>query len=240
MGLWADMSEVERVAHSIRHGNKYHLKPSKAGLLEAAATYNTDVMGGKKNRYPNGTPTAAVGDPPPPPGVSQYIWDRVMANSTGMNGASIVNSPDVRDAIIGAGHEDWVKKMYESSMDNRAAHYSSNGADTPWANAQYDWYSDRYGDYTNDRVILNAGPQLTFGGGHTATYYPPAPQTPTNTTPPPAAEEPTKDYGTVEWQEYEINRKGENTPFMDSYLRARNAAPKPGVVDGLMSKFLEE
>ena len=42
MGLWADMSEVERVAHSIRHGNKYHLKASNAGLLDQAAAYNVD------------------------------------------------------------------------------------------------------------------------------------------------------------------------------------------------------
>lgn len=42
MGLWANMTEAERVAHSIRNNNEYHKKASKAQYLEDAQSINEE------------------------------------------------------------------------------------------------------------------------------------------------------------------------------------------------------
>ncbi len=92
---------------------------------------------------------------PRPPGVSQYVWDRVQAGTLdGLNTTSIINNPEVEQALIDAGHEDYVKAAYEKAMDQRAAHYGQNGAsaEDAWANAQYDKYTEKYGEYKNDTV----------------------------------------------------------------------------------------
>jgi hypothetical protein len=99
-----------------------------------------------------------------PAGVSQYVWDRVASGTlSGLNTTSITRDPEMREALIKAGHEDYVKAAYEKSMDQRAAHYGQNGADDPWATAQESWYNNKYGQYKNDTVgSSNTG--LSFGG----------------------------------------------------------------------------
>lgn len=230
MGLWAQMSEVERVAHSIRHGNKYHLKDSKQGLVEQANAYNQD----REQRYDNGTPTAAPGDAPPPPGVSQYIWDRVNANTLdGLNVANITHGDGAtRDALIAAGHEDYVKKAYEDAMRQRAAHYGGNGAGDAWGNAQFDWYTNQWGNFYDDSV-KNQTPGLGFGHSQPDVSYAPS-GTPGGVTGSPSNPAPSG----PELVEVELGQR-EATPFMDSYMRAREASKKEGPVTGMMKEYME-
>lgn len=42
MTTWNEMTEVQKMAHSLRHGNQYHLNPSRAGMLTQAAAYNSN------------------------------------------------------------------------------------------------------------------------------------------------------------------------------------------------------
>ena len=238
MGLWADMSEVERVAHSIRHGNKYHLKDSKAGLLDQAAAYNDEVFQGTtQRRGAGGAPQAAPGDPDRPDGVSQYVWDRVMGNTlAGLNTANITHGDGaMRDALLAAGHEDYVKKAYEESMRQRAGHYGMNGADDAWGNAQHEWYTERYGNFFDDSV-QNSSPSLGFGHSQPDVSYAPAGSSGGVTGMPSGGASANPDFG----QAVEMTNRAGNTPFIDAYMRSREAAKKEGPVTGMMKKYMEE
>ena len=128
-----------------------------------------------------------------PEGVSQWLWDRAMGGNLEINPTLITRNPAVRDALIAAGKEDYVKAMYERHMDNNAAHAIGNGLDagSAWAQASGsvdDWYSQNYGDYSNETVAGSTGASgaddFTFGGGTTPEgtddqpYVPPAPPQP--------------------------------------------------------------
>jgi hypothetical protein len=84
-----------------------------------------------------------------PEGVSSYVWDRVQQGTLeGLNPATITHGDGAtRDALIAAGHGDYVKAAYEKSMDQRADHYGGNGAQNAMENAQLGWYNERYGNY---------------------------------------------------------------------------------------------
>lgn len=235
MGLWAEMSDVQRMAHSIKTGSDWQNRAGNAGLRDQATAYlqndstpaiqgdnggygaptppprtsnasNTaGMMGAVTNaiRGMNGTQTPAqleqtrmesiqdsmgpmyvddndmtpadlvVSCLPPeqlpaqkPPGVSDHIWQRVQGNNyNGMNIANITHGDGAtRDALVSAGYDDWVRGAYEQAMDQRAAHYGGNGSSNPWETAQFDWYSDRYGDYRGT-TPTNRPAGLTFGGG---------------------------------------------------------------------------
>ena len=104
-----------------------------------------------------------------PDGVSRYLWEKVKNGSLNYSLTSVINQPDVRDAIIEAGYGDYVKAVHEQAMDNRAAHYIGNGASAQnaWNNAQYDWYTQNYGAYNNATATDSSANDLGFGGGST-------------------------------------------------------------------------
>jgi hypothetical protein len=152
-------------------------KNDPAKLAQLQKEKNIAVAKAKKS-----TPKADPKAGPRPPGVSQYVWDRVSSNTLkGLNTTAITRDPEVREALIKAGHEDYVKAAYEKSMDQRAAHYGQNGAEDPWATAQESWYNQQYGTYKNDTVgDSNTG--LSFGGStgdpKNADYVAPEPPEP--------------------------------------------------------------
>lgn len=127
------------------------------------------AQGAVQNKAPE------TADTPPPPGVSQYIWDRVVSGNLSLNPTLITRDPAVRDALIEAGYTDYVKGAYEKAMDINAAHAISNGADpsAAWGSANNshgnDWYSQNYGTYSNNTVAGSTGESgagdFTFGGG---------------------------------------------------------------------------
>ncbi len=235
MGLWAEMNDVQRMAHSIKTGSDWQNRAGNEGLRDQATAYlqndSTPAIQGDNGGY--GLPA-----PPPPPtpgagsntagmlgvvnhlvrgsggtqtpeqlqqtrneqtqaimpsemsgpvltpeekyvigcepaqlpaekpaGVSDYVWQRVQGNNyNGLNVANITHGNGAtRDALVDAGYGDWVKGAYEQAMDQRAAHYGGNGSSNPWDTAQFDWYSDRYGDYRG-ATPTNRSAGLTYGG----------------------------------------------------------------------------
>lgn len=126
-----------------------------------------------------------------PEGVSQWLWDRAMGGNLEINPTLITRNPTLRDALIAAGKEDYVKAMYERHMDNNAAHAIGNGADpsAAWGQANNsignDWYKENFGTYSNNTVAGSTGSSgagdFTFGGGTTPEgtddqpYVPPQP-----------------------------------------------------------------
>lgn len=126
---------------------------TKEGMLSSSQTEQTQNSGGASNDKPAG--------------VSSYLWERVKSGSLNYNLTSIINQPDVRDAIVEAGYGDYVKAVHEKAMDDRAAHYMSNGSSEgdAWNTAQYDWYNQQYGSYGNPTVSESSANDLGFGGG---------------------------------------------------------------------------
>jgi hypothetical protein len=228
------MSEVERVAHSIRHGNKYHLKESKAGLLDEAAALNEDFGARREHGYIQGLED----DPPPPPGVTQNTWNLVLANQLG-NAATITHNDQVRDSLVSAGYEDYVKRAHEKAMRERAGAYGAAGADDAWGNAQFDWYTNKYGNFF-DGGVNNQSSGLTFGGSSVVPTNPGAPTgkpsgAPVNVGGGGGASS-NPDFG----QAVEMTNRAGNTPFIDAYMRSRESAKKEGPVTGMMKKYMEE
>ena len=103
-----------------------------------------------------------------PEGVSRYLWEKVLkgANGQSFNTTLVTRDPTVRDALVEAGHEDWVKAIHEQAMDSAASHYMGNGASAAdaWKTAQNDWYTKKYGGYNNETVANASNDVLGFGG----------------------------------------------------------------------------
>ena len=123
-----------------------------------------------------------------PEGVSRYVWERVKGGTLNLNPTIVTRNPEVREALIAAGQEDWVKALHEKEMDERANHYMGNGASPAdaWNTAQTDWYNQTYGVYGNETVANDSNDDLAFGGStgapDNAGYVPP-------TAPPPVVED---------------------------------------------------
>jgi hypothetical protein len=283
MSLWNDMTEVQKVAHSMRHDNQYHLKASP-DMLRMAQQYNEQRSGtggdelgfGHGSAPTTSTPTTSntgegvVGndgltnreryeqrraqeaaeqaaeqerlaelDADRPEGVSRYIWENIK-NGTGFNTTLVTRDPTVRDALVNAGHGDYVKSLYESQMDSAAAHYMGNGASQQDAfnTAQDPWYTQNYGAYSNGTV---AGVESGLGFGHESTN--PATGNPTYNSPasPPAGQPPSFDFGPAPdfGTPANVTNRAGSTPFMDSYMRSRDAAKAEGPVSGMMKKYME-
>jgi hypothetical protein len=268
MSLWNDMTEVQKVAHSMRHGNQYHNSASPA-MLRLAQQHNEERNGGglgfgHDGSNPNGnttnTPRTDVGEgvvgsdgltnrerydqrraqeaaqqaaeqerlaalnANRPEGVSQYLWENIQSGGS-FNPTLVTRDPAVRDALVNAGHGDYVKALYESQMDSAASHYMGNGASQQdaYGNAQDPWYTQQYGNYFNDTV---QGSEQGLGFGHESTnpatgnpnYVPSQGGTPTGG----FGDDP--DFGAgVPTTDRDPNR----SPMMDAYRAARAANPSP-------------
>lgn len=133
-----------------------------------------------------------------PEGVSRYLWEKVLTGGS-FNTTLVTRDPTVRDALVGAGYEDYVKGLFESQMDSAAAHYMGNGASAAdaWNTAQNDWYTKKYGGYNNETVANAGNDDLGFGGSTGAPSNPEyvAPETPRPPPPPPVETPPTGNPG---------------------------------------------
>lgn len=164
---WADMTPLERLQHSVKFGTDYQNKVTDPGLWDALrASYTKGSQVGYNSV--NGTPVAPEGSKPPP-GVSQYVWDRVSNNTfAGLNLGSVTLDAETRDALINAGYEDYVRNAYERMQQQRYDHYSSNDTDGSGvlANARDDWYTQNYGEWNpSESASASYEPGgLTFGG----------------------------------------------------------------------------
>jgi len=192
-----------------------------------------------------------------PEGVSQYLWDRATgASPYGFNPTLITRDPATRDALVNAGYADFVKKAHESHMDQAAQHWSGNGAtDDVYAraNQEHSWYRDNYGAYSG-AVQAPSGPAQSprgpggMFGGLTGVInnevrppekpdYPgvKSPSTPDPSGPPqepPVQLEP-------EAQQFDLSGPRKSTPFLDSYMRARESARATGPASSTMKKYME-
>jgi hypothetical protein len=207
------MSEVERVAHSIRHGNKYHLKASNAGLLDQAAAYNED----RKDPYA-GTNIATV--------VRQQ-GDELAAGSQ-----------EDRDYLRGAylkkfqaqygnsgsfaedDNVDWrnfIAQGFELSPEEMLAIQSTTGTNNDFTFGGSGWTPDA------------SAPSV----GHGGTFRPPSGPSGGGNAGGGASAAP--DFGPA----VEMTNRAGNTPFIDAYMRSRESAKKEGPVTGMMKKYME-
>ena len=182
----ASASPVKETIPSPGSSAWYRMKKANPEKLAQMEKQRNEARAVSKASTPKAGPEAGQR----PAGVSQYVWDRVASGTlAGLNTTSITRDPEVREALIKAGHEDYVKAAYEKSMDQRAAHYGQNGADDPWATAQESWYNQQYGQYKNT-TVESSEPKLGLGGSTgdptNEGYVPPEAPPPVVEEPPPA------------------------------------------------------
>lgn len=226
MGLWAEMSEVERIAHSIRHGNKYHLRDSSQEYLEAANQHNEN----RKDPY------------------------------AGVNIASVVRQ-DGADLASGSQEDrDYLRGAYLKKFQDQMA--SGNNA---WnTEDNYDWrtFLEQGYNLTDEELAsiqstTGTKPDFTFGGsginidpgspevGHGGTFRPPVNVGggATGGEAPAGGGEvaPAFDFGPAPdfGEAVQMTNRSGSTPFMDSYMRSREAAKAEGPVSGMMKKWME-
>lgn len=259
---WSDMTELERLIHSISNGTDYQNKVTDEGLWAQA--------------------TNALNPGEAPEGISDTIWKQAnLGKYGGFNVTSVTRDPAVRDALVDAGFGDWVKGAYEMHMDQHAGHAMGNGADSAgaWDRANQsiatadDWYAQNYGVYGNESLGASNNNTLGFGhesGGNLNNV---------NVNIDGGGEGPANegndmmglDYsnvgqgeavvrnramGTVDYGErtgpavntgigtagpapQNPNQAPRSTPFADSYIRSNEAATKQGPISGLFSKELD-
>lgn len=112
-----------------------------------------------------------------PEGVSRYVWDKVKSGDTNYNKTLVTRNPETRDAIVAAGHGDYVKDIHEQAMEEAANHYVGNGANTndAFSTAQTDWYTNNVGAYTPEAAAAKAEASKAKGKVNSEqTYKPPA------------------------------------------------------------------
>ena len=109
-----------------------------------------------------------------PEGVSRYLWDKVKSGDTNYNKTLVTRNPETRDAIVAAGHGDYVKDIHEQAMEEAANHYVGNGANTndAFSTAQTDWYTNNVGAYTPEAAAAKA--EASKAKGTEQSYKPPA------------------------------------------------------------------
>jgi hypothetical protein len=210
MGLWADMSEVERVAHSIRHGNNYHLRGSKAGLLEQAAAYNED----RKDPY------------------------------AGVNIANVVRS---QGNDLAAGTEEDRNYLRGAYLRKFQAQFGNSGSfadddNVDWRNFTAQGFQLTPEEMASIQGTTGTQDDFTFGGsgyniddsspsvGHNGTFRPASNNGGSSggTSPPPSSERGETTLG-----------QRQSTPFLDSYMKAREASKTEGPVSKTMKKYTE-
>jgi hypothetical protein len=128
------------------------------------------------------------------------------------------------------------KNAYIQAFESKARggqNFMESGDYQNFLNAGYNLTQDQI-----DAIggVQNQGSQggLTFGGSSSvpqpSTSLPPS-------TSAPAGSQPT--WGAGDWKERESYKEGGSTPFMDAYLRSREAATKEGPVSSLFKDMLE-
>jgi len=148
----------------------YRMQQENPGML-AQLEAERDAARAAASASPiNANVTAAAGDRPP--GVSQYVWDRV-TNGTfaGLNLGSITRDPETRDALIEAGYGDYVRSAYEQAQQQRYDYYGANNTDGSDVldTAREDWYTQNYGEWTPDDSAgssSDGGNSLSSGESH--------------------------------------------------------------------------
>jgi len=173
MTTWNEMTEVQKMAHSLRHGNQYHLNPERAGMLTQAAAYNS-------NRENDGLTFGANTGPAGP----------AYAPSSGIN-------PE-RDNPYG------VTGVDVTDNGGRTLGFSGNPEHFVTGQAARD-------------LLANAQGNPMQGGGVRGDVGL-TPAEPTGT---------------------QLGQR-QSTPFLDSYMRARESAQATGPVSQTMKKYMEE
>ena len=130
-----------------------------------------------------------------------------------------------------------IKNAYIQAFESKARggqNFMESGDYQNFLNAGYSLTQDQIDALGG---VQNQGSQdnLTFGGSSSV------PQ-PSTSQPPltsaSASSQPT--WGAGDWKERESYKEGGSTPFMDAYLRSREAAQKKGPVSSLFADFLPE
>jgi len=250
---WNEMSETQKIAHSLKHGTNYATNADAAALAQARRYLERDGSPATNNGNRDNLAQLYAEE-----NTRAQQQQQATTNPYGMSNAQLATLQSYYDRGILDSNNQFTAE-YLSNADNN--------------NNLYDMYIGGFGLGDNDlhrslKAQAGAGWEalnqsdepydsggLTFGGN--SGYQPPPPPPP----PPPGQEElfnPTQEAGPVRnrnFQTVDYSNQGpatpmvntgigtagqaQATPWADAYLRAQQASAKQGPISGLFSKEME-
>ena len=250
---WGQMSETQKIAHSLKHGTKYATNADAAALAQAQRYLERDGRPATDNGNRDNLAQLYAEE-----NTRAQQQQQATTNPYGMSNAQL--------AVL----QSYYDRGILDSNNQFTAEYLSNADNN---NNLYEMYIGGFGLGDNDlhRALkaqagagweaLNQSDEpydsggLTFGGN--SGYQPPPPPPP----PPPGQEtlfNPTQEAGPVRnrnFQTVDYSTQGavtpmvntgigtagqaQATPWADAYLRAQQASAKQGPISGLFSKEME-
>jgi hypothetical protein len=250
---WGQMSETQKIAHSLKHGTKYATNADAAALAQAQRYLERDARPATDNGNQDNL-------------AQLYAEENTRAQQQQQ---ATTNPYGLSNAQLTALQGYYDKGIIDPNTNQLSAEYLANPANN---DNLYDLYIHGFGLGKTDlqaalRAQAGAGWEalnqsdepydsggLTFGGGSGSGYQPPPP-------PPPGQEElfnPTQEAGPVRsrnFQTVDYSTQGaatpvvntgigtagqaQATPWADAYLRAQQASAKQGPISGLFSKEME-
>ena len=247
---WGQMSETQKIAHSLKHGTKYATNADAAALAQARRYLERDARPATDNGNRDNLAQLYAEE-----NTRAQQEQQATTNPYGMSNAQLAalqsyydrgildsNNQFTTDYLSNTGNNDNLYDMYIHGfgLGDNDLHRSLK------AQAGAGWEALNQSDEPYD----SGG--LTFGGN--SGYQPPPP-------PPPGQEElfnPTQEEGPVRSRNFQtvdystqgpatpmvntgigVAGQSQATPWADAYMRAQQASAKQGPISGLFSKEME-
>ena len=251
---WNNMSDAQRIAHSLHFGTDYakQFDPNQQLGFGGAQTVPdfwyegqslfNDIQNYQPAQEPAQTQPAqepAQTQPAQEPAQTQPAqetqqpasspWqDYGFGNEGGYN--QFMNNWDGKfDINTGAINQDWWDSLSDAEKKSTWYDITSGGVGISHGDLSKNIRDSIHSAYTAG-LEPSGGGDFVFGHGGAVT----SPSTPTPAPSTPVV--PAFEIG----EDYEFTKRGQNTPFMDAYLRTRAAAKAKGPVSSLFAKELGE
>lgn len=245
---WENMTEAQRIAHSLHFGTDFAKQFDPNQQLTFGGTTQTpdfwyegqSLFNDIQNYQPAQQPAQETQQP-----ASTPVWqDYGFGNEGGYN--QFMNNWNGKfDINTGTINQDWWDSLSDAEKKSTWYDITSGGVGISNGDLSANIRDSIHSAYTAG-LEPSSGGDFTFGHGSPVT----SPSTPT-----PAPSTPTPDAGGSDnsaairealnsdmWttNDYDMTMRGQNTPFMDAYLRTRAAAKAKGPVSSLFANELGE
>ena len=198
--------------------------------------YGNTMFNGVLQQNDDGRPTE----------ISSHLYEKFKAGDTRINETTVVRDAAARDALMQLpGGPEYVKRIYDQYFDYR--NNSQLDPEYVYTPIDAEWYEAQGWEWTPSTNASGPNTGLGFGhesGGNGSAQQPtgsqPTGSKPTDSKPAgsPPEDEVKGSQPSPQPQTPRDSSVRSSTPFLDAYLRAREASQKEGPVSGMMKEYM--